>query len=327
MNRTSSLAGLLVLLVTTALGAQIPRLDRYGDPLPDGALARVGWIELRRGAATTDLAFTPDSKQIICCSAGYGSGNSLTYYDVATGKELRRVELLDSRALAFTVLRDGRGLALIRLVPGEDKFYLWEFTDPKSRGPRPRGGLQPYTSFDQTLFAVSPDGSWLASGGGPSGKKEDAVRVWPWASGRMLDELKPARSWSLGEKSCQKLLFFNHGELLAVCGKEGQKHHELMRFDLANGKLLGSRPLPLSGQVWPFGNNLALSPRHGHLAVGPQDDHGRILDPASSKELQRLVFANRTQEKKIPGLTALTFNPDGGRLAAPDWGRRRPRCG
>src|SRR5260370_36441655 len=92
-----------------------------------------------------------------------------------------------------------------------------------------------------------------------------------------------------------------------------------MRFDLANGKLLGSRPLTLCGQMWPFGNNLALSPRHGHLAVGQQDDHGRILDPASSKELQRLVFANRTEEKKIPGLTALTFSPDGGFLAAADW--------
>src|SRR5260370_2034736 len=156
MNRTSSLAGLLVLLVTTALGAQIPRLDRYGDPLPDGALARLGSIRLRPGAAPTHLAFTPDSKQIICCSAGYGSGNSLTYYDVATGKELRRVGLLDSRALAFTVFRDVRGLALIRLVPGEDKFYLWEFTDSTSLVPRPKVRLQPYTSLDQTRCATPP---------------------------------------------------------------------------------------------------------------------------------------------------------------------------
>src|SRR5438552_12361900 len=125
MNRACCLAGLLVLLVTTALGAQHQRQDRYGDPLPDGALARLGTIRLRPGAAPTHLAFTPDSKQIICCAAGYGSGNALTYYDVTTGKELRRVELLDSRALAFTVLANGRGLALIRLVPGKHEFYLW----------------------------------------------------------------------------------------------------------------------------------------------------------------------------------------------------------
>ena len=305
--------------VTGPVAAQSPRLDQYGDPLPEGTLARFGTIRLRPGAAPQYLAFTPDSKKVVCCCGGYGSGNALAYYDVATGKELRRVQLLDSRALAFTMLAGGRGLALIQLVPGEDKFYLWEFTDPKSVVPRPKSPLQPRISHDQTVYAISPDGRWLATGGRPSGGKEKPVQVWPWTSGRMVHELKPAHSWPLGEKSCQKLLFSDQGELLAVCWKEGQKHHELMVFDLAKGKSVANYQLPVSGQSWPLGNNLALSPRQRQLAVGPPGEHGRILDARNGKELQRLVFATRTEDKKIPGLSVVTFSPDGGFLAAGDW--------
>src|SRR5260370_38007740 len=69
----------------------MPPLDLFGDPLPPGTLARMGTIRLRPGGTPGHLLFSPDSKQLICFAAGYGATNALVHYDVASGKEVRRV--------------------------------------------------------------------------------------------------------------------------------------------------------------------------------------------------------------------------------------------
>jgi RNA polymerase sigma factor (sigma-70 family) len=68
--------------------------DRLGDPLPEGALARIGSARLRQAA--DHIAFLPDGKSFV---AGSGSGRlppargqSIRVWDSASGKELRRLE-------------------------------------------------------------------------------------------------------------------------------------------------------------------------------------------------------------------------------------------
>lgn len=156
-----------------------PRADLFGDPLPPGTLAHLGTIRLRPGAAPGHLLFTPDSKELICFAGGYGTANALVRYDVASGRELQRIELLDSRVLTTTMTAEGRGLAVVLLVPGERNYYLWEFTDPKSHVPRPNSPLEPNTSYDDTRFAISPDGRWIASAGRNSGQAGTPIEVRP----------------------------------------------------------------------------------------------------------------------------------------------------
>src|SRR5262245_19678088 len=65
-----------------------PRTDRYGDRLPAGALARLGTLRWRHGAAVNYVAFTPDGKSVLTAS----QDNIIRLWDLKTGKEVRRFE-------------------------------------------------------------------------------------------------------------------------------------------------------------------------------------------------------------------------------------------
>ena len=71
---------------------QAKRSDFYGDPLPEGAIARLGSSQLRHPGAS--LHFSADGKQLV----SWGRDRLLRTWDVATGKLLRQEALhpLDS---------------------------------------------------------------------------------------------------------------------------------------------------------------------------------------------------------------------------------------
>src|SRR5262249_10821554 len=94
-SRLDRLALLAPLLLTLPLRGGGPpsaadggaRTDRYGDPLPPGALARLGTVRFRHTGEVTAVAFAPDSKTV--ASAG---GKGIHLWEVATGKELRQFQ-------------------------------------------------------------------------------------------------------------------------------------------------------------------------------------------------------------------------------------------
>src|SRR5262249_28660043 len=60
--------------------AAAPRLDRYGDPLPSGAVARLGTRRWSHRDPVQFVQFTPDGKAVISGSQNYWLG----YWDVDT---------------------------------------------------------------------------------------------------------------------------------------------------------------------------------------------------------------------------------------------------
>lgn len=66
-------------------GARKPqaRTDALGDPLPEGAIARLGTVRFRHGGGISFLSFTPDEKRLV--SKGI---DGVRVWEAATGKEL-----------------------------------------------------------------------------------------------------------------------------------------------------------------------------------------------------------------------------------------------
>src|SRR5262245_44148340 len=112
------------------------RVDLQGDPLPAGALLRLGEIRFRPGARTTKVAFSPDGKQLASLGNNLYHHDRLSLWDTTTGKELRTELISEGRVPEFAWCADSRGFAVISR-PGGDlgDFLIWEFTDPEQKNP------------------------------------------------------------------------------------------------------------------------------------------------------------------------------------------------
>src|SRR5262249_297412 len=65
-----------------------PRLDRYGDPLPEGAIARLGTMRFRHGNTMYRAALSADGNRLATTG-----GHSVTHiWDLTTGKSVRQFQ-------------------------------------------------------------------------------------------------------------------------------------------------------------------------------------------------------------------------------------------
>jgi WD40 repeat protein len=151
------------------------RTDLYGDPLPDGAVARLGTTRLRHADAIVSLACSPDGKTLASASKDH----TLRLWDAATGKELHRyAEGAESAAFS----PDGKTLAagdaqFIRLydVATGEEIRRWQWAAEK---PSP---------FGVAALGFSPDGDTVISL--HHDQSETLVRRWD-LNGRETAPLK-----------------------------------------------------------------------------------------------------------------------------------------
>ena len=124
------LLALIVLLAVALAGVQIaqspatdkpPRIDQpaptrtttstdlVGDPLPEGAVARLGTMRFNHGEGMTDLHYSPDGKTIISVGGGL-----VRIWEVATGRELKSFSTGKPQFEEQTVLSpDGKRLTIL----------------------------------------------------------------------------------------------------------------------------------------------------------------------------------------------------------------------
>ncbi|MHB1422168.1 MAG: WD40 repeat domain-containing protein [Gemmataceae bacterium] len=272
------------------------RTDRYGDPLPEGALARLGTIRLRQGAFIYSAVFSPDGKTIACAGADGG----LCLWDAASGKKLRRCgDQPQINAVAFSpdgkmlvsqdqgkpalfdtasgnllahlddaqvgVARvafapDGKSLAVARY---NDGFTVWDVNgQAKSRKRFDKG------ESNSRCLAFSPDSKMLATAG--AGK---IVYLWDAATGKELGRLTGHK------KEVDSVAFCPDGRKLV---STGMNNGSLRLWDVKERKLLavfdGKQAPPLSAAFSPDGKILATGDGNGMLA---------LWDVDSGKEVRR----------------------------------------
>lgn len=291
------------------------RIDSSGDPLPEGALARLGSTRFRHAGTITCLAFAPDGKSVATGSVDV----TIRLWDRKTGEELRRFDGHRGGVTAIAFSPDGKRLAssghdgavrvwdtanareLYTLAEQQFRTPLAWSPDGKSLVSATRQGMIQFSDAETgkslrqlpkqrnpiSGLALSPDGKRLATAG-----LETVVRLWDVESGKELRQLPNAhRGTSLALSPDGKLLAMTKAlAAVAVC-------------EVDSGKIVHEFQLPDSGR--PFGR-MAFSPNGMFLAAVCGDQSVRVWGLGSGKELRSLDAFG----------FAIAFSPDGQTLAA-----------
>lgn len=247
------------------------------DPLPDGAVARLGTPRFRLPPGDRTLALAADGKTL---AVGHPGG--LIWIDTESGRELRRLELKPSRTRPVAISSDGRVLAAVE----GSRVLVWDAKSGKEiariedRRRRPPG---------ITTLALRGNGGLLALGDTAGG-----IRLASTADASISGEL----AGHAGE--VRKLRFSPDGKLLGSSGTDGT----VRVWDAASTKEL----LALAGQS-PQGASIAFDPAGKRLAVaGPKNATFSVFDLATAKAIW--TYSTRGRAARA-GFTDAAFTSDG----------------
>lgn len=312
-----------------------PRLDRFGDPLPEGVLARLGTMRFRHPEGTS-LAFAADGKTLLTC----GADRTIRTWDAVSGRLLREQRFPAEPWTPVSVLSpDGRILAY--QDASREAFYLWDVARQQIRHKLPLGE----NGWCRAIF--SPDGKTLVTA--PDQVDEVSVRAWNVASGkgRLLKRLKKflrlntlsftadskhlitvgndrnLRVWELEsgrEESCRKMPEHIYGAVVSPDGRVAAAwswhNRELDKglefWHIANGRHAKGWRAPQVKQV-----HAVCFSADGKSVLIAAEDSVFVWDPMAGKPVRKLSGN---------ALANLTFSPDGKTAAACCPMARGPRC-
>jgi WD40 repeat protein len=287
--------------------------DLAGDPLPPGAVARLGTLRLCHLGYVSDVCFCADGTIL----ASAGADNRIRLWDPATGRELR---CLAGHLGSVRHLASAPSGKLLASAGDDGTVRLWDATTGKEVGSPIRSSA--------SFLAFAPDGKTLAFGGrDPSARPPDyTIRLWDVAAG------KEVRSLSLGQYAMvyDAAAFAPDGKTLAVV-KWYTVESEIHAWDLATGRELPQwagqhKPAPAGpftkGKPWPTTNlrkvaSVAFAPDGKALASAEMvtDAEGKtrteinLWDPATGKKRWSVPASQEY-------LSTVRFSPDGRFLAS-----------
>jgi WD40 repeat protein len=289
-----------------------PRTDAHGDPLPDGAVARLGSNRWRTGSSIALSAFLPDGKSLLTVSQDYivqvwerDSGKELRHFDAAgaapTDPAAARLVLLNATANSLALSADGKTLACV----GRDgSVHRWDVATGKETGK-----VGDWRNGTRAQLALSADGKTLVTavyGQKTTVWNADGIDVRSFGEANADSRLMPYRMGLSpdGKTLVQCGLEIGNAAARGGRGVVGMKP-TIIVWDAANGTELRRA----SDAAWGAGSAptmmSAISPDAKLVAV-PVGAKVKLIDTATGKEARELDGGNAQG--------ALLFSPDGKRL-------------
>jgi RNA polymerase sigma factor (sigma-70 family) len=317
------------------------------EPLPPGAMARLGSTAFRHGDRVLSVIFTHEGKRLISSS----KDKTIRLWDAATGREMRRFNIPGDGVLLTGVSTDSKLLAAFR----GNVLIVWEIDSGKElhrlRNSSSNGALLTFVDANKTLLLANRLGavdSWDAGTGKPGktiaapeniGGMVNLVGSAPATSpdGKLLvlpysdqqNAVFPVRL--LDRTAGKELARFDLGEIALVLEfspdsktlAAGTMKGEVVFWDVATRKRIGALPAPRTPEVV---TSLAFAPGGKLLAMAHPLGAVELWDVSSRRRLFQLL---RTSVEVLPFQSFpsdgaarhdLAFSPDGKRLAVGAFG-------
>ena len=292
--------------------ARRERLDVHGDPLPDGAVARLGTSRFNHGTNINDTMYTPDGKGLLT----FGYDGFVRVWDPTSGRLVRSVIPDGSGgSRLFALSADGKRMVTVERSH-EASFRLWDFETGRElrRGPGP----QPEAlSVAHGLLSEREDGRHGTDG------QHHRIPGWgdtgrgPPDEGRARDS--SATSCSRPTAGCSRGCAEDQAHHMRLPGagmgagaprapdapEPGEKS-SIVIWDVA--KAAESRRFAIAGA---HPDRLVFSPDGRTIAAPCCDGSIRLFEPAGNGEVDRMKV-------KSPGQHAVAFSRDGRTLASAD---------
>jgi RNA polymerase sigma factor (sigma-70 family) len=297
-------------------GANRPRstpVDRFGDPMPKHARARMGTVRFNEGAAVPQVIYASDGKSLF--TAGWQRGVHI--WDIASGRIVRQIGHDGDDDYEIALSPDGRTLAI--LCNGQ-RLLFWDVSAGRERRlwHLPKEGRSSRPKF-------SPDGLTLAT---VFVTKDPAERNGEVSQSIDLRDMSaPIERRRRIEKVStflQDFQFSPDGKTLATATYSNQRAQDSTQlWDVASGKERFRFPIKIFGVI-----SVAFSPDGKRLFAGATDQTIRVYDLGAGKEmtppLNHEHALTSLPNGRVPAeaggyfrtMDHLTFSPDGSILAA-----------
>jgi WD40 repeat protein len=264
-------------------GKPPPRTDHYGEPLPPGAVARVGSVRWWTGwwGEWGPMTYAPNGKSVVACD----HDKAVCFMDTATGKVVRRIEPPGEDVTSFALSPDGK--TVVTASDRGARLRLWDVATGKQL--RQISGAE----LEASPVAFSPDGRMLAAA-----MRDGAVQLWDVATWKETRRLVGQGGWSTD------LGFLPDGKTLVT---DGLTLHggRVTWWDIGTGREMRRVDKVCRDGVY----HLRVSADGKRLAAIALSNVLCLWDAATGTEVSRTVLGPKVEPSD------LCFSPDGQTLA------------